>query len=388
MKAFEFISIITYSITKIIPKKKNLWVFGSWFGRSQSDNSKAFSDYVHLKNPSIDIIWIVNDESSYSLEYGKPIKRNSFKSLKYICRAEVAIMNQGFGDLAAYNFLGGCFKVQLTHGVGWKKFARDTLKVDGSIKDTIYLKCFDYINSYDLYVTPSEKQVGVMKSSLNAKDDKVVRCGQPRNEVLFSKDYILKCKKEIYNKLNINESKKIVLYMPTFRDKTDDVFSFGDSNYTDRILLSEQKNNYIILEKPHPVSFERMKGIVPDNPKGVIFVPNENAEKLLAAADMLITDYSSCFFDYLITDRPIIHFVYDYDYYAKEDRGVYYEIMDVVAGDTPKIFDELLISVERNLKQPDCNYLLREKRRREYITYESEFNSRIIYERIICDLNV
>ena len=58
----------------------------------------------------------------------------------------------------------------------------------------------------------------------------------------------------------------------------------------------------------------------------------------LAAADMLITDYSSCFFDYLITNRPIIHYLYDYDYYVKEDRGVYYDVMDVVAGDTPKTF--------------------------------------------------
>lgn len=385
MQLFEIISIITYTITKVIPKKKNLWVFGSWFGKSQSDNSKAFSDYVHTRDKSIDIIWIVNDESSYTLPYGKPIKRNSLKSLRYLCRAEVAVMNQGFGDLAAYNFLGGCYKVQLTHGVGWKKFARDTLDIKDTLGSKLYVKCFDYINSYDLYVTPSENQIKVMKTSLNAKDSTVIRCGQPRNEVLFSKNYLEECKRIIQKKYGISEDKKIIVYMPTFRDNTYDVFSFANPKYKKQLIELEEAESFVILEKPHPVSYERMKSKYDVKQEAVYFAPNEKAEVLLAAADMLITDYSSCFFDYLITNRPIIHYLYDYDYYVKEDRGVYYDVMDVVAGDTPKTFDELLASIKNNLKEPERKLELREKRKKQFITYEDNLNSSKIYERIILD---
>lgn len=385
MKIFEIISILTFTITKWIPKKKNLWVFGSWFGRSQSDNSKAFSDYVNKIDKSIQIVWIVNDLSEYALDYGKPIKRNSIKSLRYLCRAEVAVMNQGFGDLAAYNFLGGCYKVQLTHGVGWKKFAKDTLKLTGSFKDRLYLKCFDYLNTYDLYVTPSENQISVMKSSLNAKDDNIIRCGQPRNEVLFSEVYLENCKKVIKKKLGIDEETKLIVYMPTFRDNTEEVFSFADPSIRDELLRSERENGFVVLEKPHPVSFERLRNKYLELNEGVLFVPNEKAEVMLAAADVLITDYSSCFFDYLILDRPIIHYLYDYEYYVNSDRGVYYDLMDVVAGDTPKTIQELLTSIAENLKNPELNHDLRNKRKGEFITYESEANSKIIYERIMED---
>ena len=106
---------------------------------------------------------------------------------------------------------------------------------------------------------------------------------------------------------------------------------------------------------------------------------------MLAAADVLITDYSSCFFDYLILDRPIIHYLYDYEYYVNSDRGVYYDLMDVVAGDTPKTIQELLTSIAENLKNPKLNHDLRNKRKGEFITYESEANSKIIYERIMED---
>lgn len=387
MKSFELVSIITYTLTQLIPKKKNLWVFGSWFGNNQSDNSKAFSDYVHAANPDIEIVWVVNNESEYSLDYGKPIKRNSIKSLKYLCRAQVAVMNQGFGDLSAFNFLGGCYKVQLTHGVGWKKFARDTLNIGNGMRDKLYLKCFDYINTYDLYVTPSEKQICVMKSSLNATDNTVVRCGQPRNEVLFSESYLRRCKKNILEELGIKENKKIVVYMPTFRDNTDEVFSFGDINASSAIQEQLASYDYIIIEKLHPVSFKRKNFEIRGNLSGIYYMPTVPAEVLLAAADILITDYSSCFFDYLITDRPIIHFLYDYEYYKNSDRGVYYELDEVVAGDCPKELKELMIAIENNISDPIKNSLLRKSRRDQYITYESPENSRIIYERIIGDLS-
>ena len=387
MHLFEFISIFTYGFSKLIKKKKNRWVFGAWFGNAVSDNTKAFYDYVAGEHPEIERIWVATDPAKVDLPGCRVIKRNSFSSIKYLLTAEVAVMNQGFGDLAAYNFLGRCYRVQLTHGVGWKKFARDTLKLKGKAGDKFYLKVFDLLNSYDLYVTPSEKQIDVMKSSLNATDSTVVRTGQPRNEVLFSAEYLKSCKDQLKKKYKIAEDKKLVVYMPTFRDNTDEVFTFSSDDIRSRLLDFEEKYGFTVLEKPHPVSFERMKSRIKSNTEGMIFVPTEPADVLLAAADILITDYSSCFFDYLITDRPVIHYLYDYEYYVGQDRGVYYDLNDVVAGDTPKTFDDLMKSLAANLENKDLNKALRAKRREEYITYESQDNSKQIFERIRSDLD-
>jgi CDP-glycerol glycerophosphotransferase (TagB/SpsB family) len=53
---------------------------------------------------------------------------------------------------------------------------------------------------------------------------------------------------------------------------------------------------------------------------------------LLLITDILITDYSSCYFDFTLLNRPIIHFVYDYDEYKNQDRGLYYDLEDVKGG--------------------------------------------------------
>ena len=107
MQLFEVVSLFTYGISKLIPKKKNRWIFGAWFGNAVSDNTKAFYDYVCSRNPKIEKIWIATDPSKVSLPGCIVVRRNSLKSLKYILTAKVAVMNQGFGDFSAYNFLGG-----------------------------------------------------------------------------------------------------------------------------------------------------------------------------------------------------------------------------------------------------------------------------------------
>ena len=101
MKLFELISLFTYSLTKLIPKKKNRWIFGAWFGTAISDNTKAISDYIENNYPEIEMIWITNYPEKISLKHGIAVKRNSIESLKYIVTAKVAIMNQGFGDFNA-----------------------------------------------------------------------------------------------------------------------------------------------------------------------------------------------------------------------------------------------------------------------------------------------
>ena len=106
-------------------------------------------------------------------------------------------------------------------------------------------------------------------------------------------------------------------------------------------------------------------------------------QTLLAASDVLITDYSSCFFDFLLLDRPIIHYLYDYDYYANKDRGLYYSYDEVNCGDV--IFDEehLLLSIEEALEHPDKDANLRKERRGRFQTYESEDSCKIITDEIM-----
>ena len=375
MKSYEIISIFTYGFSKLIPKKRNRWVFGAWFGKAVSDNTKALYDYIEKNHPEIERVWISSEPGNVQLPGCIVAKKNSLKSLRYILTAKVAVMNQGFGDFSAYNFLGGAYKVQLWHGVAWKKIVRDAVP---ELKG-FYEKVFQLINHYDLYIAPSKKYGRILKSAFKTNNSHIMYTGQPRNAVLFSEEYKEKCRSEIEELTGAN-GKKLVVYMPTFRDKTSDVFSFHSLETRDEFRLLAEKNNFVVIEKLHYKNDQHEEA---DSVERVVHgLPNMDAAKLLAAADLLITDYSSCFFDYLITDRPVIHFVYDYEYYKNKDRGLYFDIDEVAAGMICENENELLGAIDESLLH-DPEKDRRHRVRKRFITYETEDSPKAICNRIM-----
>lgn len=374
MKSFEIISIFTCALSRLVPKKRDRWIFGAWFGSAVSDNTKALYDYVSTEHPEIERIWVASDPGKVNLPGCRVIRRNSFVSLKYIMTAQVAVMNQGFGDFAAYHFLGGAYKVQLWHGVAWKRIGRDAYpELRG-----IYDKIFQMLNSYDLYIAPSRAYGETVKSAFKTDDDSILYTGQPRNEKLFSERFRAKSREILLKKCGV-QNKKIVVYMPTFRDKTADVFSFHRLEDKSAFQDLAGKYGFVIVEKLHYKSGQKK------NDTGeadlVFSMPDIDAETLLGAADILITDYSSCFFDYLITDRPIIHYAYDYEYYRDKDRGLYYDISEVAAGTVARTPEELLAALEKSLTDDD-GAVRRQMIRERFITYESDHSCRDVFERI------
>ena len=374
MKLFEVVSLFTYGFSKLIPKKKNRWIFGAWFGNAFSDNTKALYDYVEANHPEIERVWISSDPAKADLPGCKVVKRNSFSSLKYILTANVAVMNQGFGDFAAFSFLGGAYKVQLWHGVAWKKIGRDAVPhLHG-----FYEKIYQLINHYDLYIAPSRKYGETLKTAFKTDDSHILYVGQPRNEVLFSKVFKNESRIKIEKKTGIS-NKRIIAYMPTFRDKTSEVFSFHKIGTDARFLEAAEKHDFIVVEKLHYKNGQRAE--IADEKNRVYSFPDVDAATLLGAADLLITDYSSCFFDYLITDKPVIHFAYDYEYYKNKDRGLYYDISEVAAGTVVNNEEELIAAIDDNLRN-DPGKKQRARVREQFITFESDHNCERVFKTI------
>ena len=374
MQSFEIISLFTYGLSRIIPKKKNRWIFGAWFGNSVSDNTKALYDYVKTNHPEIERVWVATDPSKVDLPGCTVVKRNSLSSLKYILTAKVAVMNQGFGDFAAYNFLGGVYKVQLWHGVAWKKIGRDAIP---NLKG-LYEKVFQLINHYDLYIAPSKIYGESIKTAFQTNESRILYVGQPRNEVLFSESFRSLSKKHIEDTIGIS-NKKIIVYMPTFRDKTSAVFSFQQLERNPRFKELANKYGFVIVEKLHYKNRQMQENM--SSEKLVFGIPSIDATTLLGAADVLITDYSSCFFDYLIIDNPIIHYAYDYEYYKKQDRGLYYDIAEVAAGTVAENENDLLTAIEKNF-EADPGKTRRHIVREKYLSYESKSNCEAVFNAI------
>lgn len=376
------LSVVTRTISKLVPKKKNRWVFGSWFGNNISDNSRAIYEYILENNKEIEIVWVVRDPDKYKDMPCKVVRRNSIKGCWTVLRSQVAIFNQGYVDFCTFNIIGGAYSVQLWHGVAWKKIGIDGWDEPKRLKDKIYRKAFKMVARYSLFIAPADNYAEVLKSAFNAPEDRIIKVGQPRNDILFNEENNISLHNELLDELNISDKNtKIVLYMPTFRDKKQKILSFFDGTHFDRANQLAKVNNCIIIEKSHFKDSQR-KEEDSLSTEGIYALPNYDAMKLLGAADILITDYSSCFFDFVVKDKPIIYYLYDYEYYKNKDRGLYYEYSDIAGGTVAFDDNELFKAIEDNLTNPELEKDKREKLFREYVTYESSENSKKIVNRI------
>ena len=370
----------------------NCWLFGEWFGKRCNDNSFFFANYIACNHPEIKLFWVACENADVSL-LNKSItilRYDSSENIEVFRRAGVVIMNQGYVDFSSsgYNYFRGAVTVNLWHGVAWKKIGHDKAKAHGFMHN-IHTKVFDYFERAEKYISLSRRYTAVLNTAFHAESQNIIETGYPRNSLFYSSKWLDDNKTSLLDRLKrdngieVSDKAVIILYMPTFRDNPTDLKSLEslaeDADFLDWL----EKNDIIILQKAHFVSQQRNELQTDRSCSRILEVNDIAPYEALEAADILITDYSSCFFDYLVLDRPIIHYIYDYDNYKSADRGVYYEIDDVVCGETAFNEDELRRAIIKYVKDPTADADLRNKRRGQFIEYESSDSCEILYNRLM-----
>ena len=379
MKIFTNLKrVVVKGLSHFYKRDKKLWIFGEWFGKRCCDNSLYLANFVVENYSDITAVWIAEKDADLSLldKRVKVIEKNTEESIKLCKKAGVVIMNQGWTDLndEYINYFGGAVTINLWHGVPWKKIFMDSFKFKNKFKKFV-AKTLNKILEPKYYLALSDEFGEILEKSVPTKKKNVILAGYPRNSLFYKNDIVKEKKEKIIHIVNEKFNKnfkdiKIITYMPTFRDKTRETFSFNNIINNTELLEILKLNKAIVIEKAHFVNRENE---IFENKKDYVFNINDiSAQELLAASDMLITDYSSCFFDYLVLDRPIVHYLYDYDYYVNDDRGVYYKKEDVVCGDVAFDEKQLINVIANNLKNPLNNKELRKLRRERFLQYESE----------------
>lgn len=372
-------------------RDRNLWVFGEWLGKRCCDNSLYFANYVAVNYPEIKCVWIAFEKTDLSLLHPrvKRVVMDTPESKEVLKHAAVAVMNMNMVDFSANMDLysSSAITVNLWHGVPWKKIGKDALDRSNPIK-WIYAYYLLRLQRAKLYVALSDQFAEILHKTYYPTMKNIIKTGYPRNTIFYDNELLKKARDKIScllrekSGLEVDEQTKIIVYMPTFRDKGVDVFSFGQMSQDERLERILSENNAIIVEKAHFVNAQKDNAKESIRAARVVNASDFCAQELMAASDLLITDYSSCFFDYLLLNRPIIHYLYDYDYYVNKDRGVYYKKEDVICGDAPETLDELFDAIETNLKEPSKNEVLRKQRRAQHITYETSESCKIIFDEI------
>ncbi|AVQ35165.1 tetratricopeptide repeat protein [Staphylococcus kloosii] len=301
---------------------------------------KDFEDFTH--------VWVVNNFNNIPKMLRNKdniifVKRNSDAYFKYISTAKYLICNSTFSDFITrkpeQKYL------QTTHGVFYKTVGRDSagtqLGVAGSTRNLLQATHI---------LSPNDFMVGKQKSAYSIEGiyaGEMAKAGYPRIDVTLNASAEL----QEYMKNHINnldKTKKIVLYAPTWRGEN----KKGNSFDTDKLVhdLSQlAKLDANILFRGHTITQGLLKNI--KLPENIILPPNDIAtNELLNITDVIISDYSSVFFDFIPTERPIVHYIYDIDDYVAS-RGLNLST-DELPGFIAKNTEQLVKAVQRGLDDP------------------------------------
>lgn len=372
-----------YWLSFITPRNKNIWLFGSTFGKRFSDNPRYFYLYINeFKKKSKRPIWISKNKEIIEFLNKNKYEAYYYKSLKgiYYCLIGKVYIFDNYSKDINFWTSGGAVKINLWHGIPLKKIQSDNIndKVRHPKNNLEKLKYFPRRLSDEKpshYILAASKLTRrIFKSAF--RTDRVLTCGYPRNDLLLKdseiKNIYLDYEEEQLKQISSKKGLKIILYMPTFRESESAFFDVVNLCVFEEFL---EKNNMLFCVKMHIKS--KLISKFNNIPYNNIFVINPDSDPypFINLADMLVTDYSSIYFDYLFKNRPIIFFDYDREIYEKESRELYFNY-DLV---TPGIKAESMDSLMNALLSEDIYEKERTRIRLKIFETDSKYASQRLY---------
>ncbi len=384
---FNILDLSIVFLSYFVPKDKNLFLFTSLTGKVYEGNSKYVFEYIRDNHPSYKIFWVFNTKETYNLYLKEGISciyKKTFRYFFILLRAKYIFVTSN--DPSAIFFKGplsvfGRFSlIQLWHGSGFKKICLNSrLYKDKNKILLFFIKLF--FKKYKLIISISDRNKTIMKSSFNSKQVRIT--GFPRNDIFFDSSF---SDKQYKQELKLEKYNKVILYAPTFRDKGF-IEPFTASFWDDfnKFLI---KTNQVFLIKKHPGD---LKLNVPSNYKNIKDVTYKiiDLQLLLKIADLLITDYSSISSDYMLTDKPIIFYIYDYNNYSKMSRSFESNIKKVLPGPFIETEKELLKYLKNNEWYKDKIYKKKYKQcKDDSHKYQDGNSSKRVADFILSKLNM
>ncbi|MCD8322105.1 MAG: CDP-glycerol glycerophosphotransferase family protein [Oscillospiraceae bacterium] len=305
----------------IFPIKKNRIAFICYGCTQYSCNPKYISEYIEENYPGkYEINWYYteNKMASFIPFYAKKAKKNSFMYFYTLMTSKLVVSNVTLPRVVPFR-RRQC-KVNTWHGTAFKgdnnKFANN-------------------YNLFDYFIAENELTYNVFrkKDSFNFKG-KIKRIGMPRNDILIRDGGEIR--NEVFRELGIPQNKKLVLYAPTFRE-FDDVGAFNiDFTQLQSSLSNRFGGEWIILFRYHHM--QACKHFIPG---GVDVGDYPDIQRLMVAADILITDYSSVMWDFSLMYKPVFLYAVDVKRYVDDERGTFFFPFERLPFPISKNNDEL-----------------------------------------------
>ena len=297
--------------------------FVSWKGKQCGDNPLGIAEELRRRGDDREHLWAITDWSVPVPEGGTGVLRGTQEYYEALARSKYIVSNDDMQ--APFRKRDGQVYLQTWHGTPLKKIGFDIANPQ-FISGTAY---FDHlardIAQWDLLLSPNPFSTPVMRRAFRYSGE-ICEYGYPRNDVLHRAD-TAEVAARVRERLGLPDGKRVVLYAPTWRDNQ--VYANGRRYRFDMRLDLERA--WRDLGQDHVFLIRGHHHMADDVPAGMRagFAVNVTAypdiTELFLVSDVLVTDYSSAMFDFAVTGRPILFFVYDLAEYRDSLRGFYFD---------------------------------------------------------------
>lgn len=356
-----------YGLSHLMPRDKKIWLFGSTFGRRFADNPRYFYLYMsRQKEKGVKAVWVTRNKEivRWLLQNGyEAVYAKSLKGIWYCLRGGVYLYDNYSKDISFW-LSGGAVKVNLWHGVGNKKINHDNL-FDRVRHPQNKWERFRYAlrrlsdeKPCHYTVATSPVMAEIFKSAFGTDSAHIIQAGgYPRNDMLFPDGNKMLCteaERQVGQKIAEEKKKgsKILMYMPTFRESEELFFDIMNLQEFNSFL---KKENYFLFTKLHPKSKLKEQFELLHHSNIVNISADADVYTFLSEVELLITDYSSIYSDYLMLDRPSVLFWYDFEEYSHNTRDCYFDFNEYMPERTARTMPELMREIKLAMQKDGCS---------------------------------
>lgn len=304
-------------------------VFSNYMGGGYGCNGKYVLEYLLQKEPELaqrlDLVWITRGASDKKelfppgvrlVEYG------SEEAMQEYATAHIWVQNFQMVHYLNKGLLKrkGQVYIQMWHGsLGIKK-------IEGAVgylnRDKAWLSLAKKNAAYtDYWISNSAFETQVYKEAFWGAGT-ILEYGHPRNDIFYMDRSQAGAK--VRKEYGISQQQKLLLYVPTFRDGQKEEMKLPDGKKIAGSLKKRFGGDWVLALRQHPRRAAACKGQSGKGENAWVDVTEyPDIQELLAAADVVLTDYSSAIFDFVLTRRPGFLLVEDYKDY-EQLRGLYY----------------------------------------------------------------
>jgi CDP-glycerol glycerophosphotransferase len=275
--------------------------------------------------------------------------------------------------------------IQTWHGTALKKIEKDAVEC---LHPEYFIKALDDSAQSDIILSGSQYHTATIKKAFWFPG-KILETGMPRNDIFFTDNQASKDK--IFTQYGIEQNTQIILFCPTFRTDAHNFHYHLNTNLLKNSLEEKFGGKWCLFVRLHRWMSEDMSKVFDFNPECMVDVTAyPDIQELLHIASVLITDYSSVMFDFMLTKRPCFIFATDEKFY---DRGTYIDIRELpfpVAGNNEQLVENIknfnendylddlkkfetqtLVSCETGeAAQKTSEFIVNEIRKRECVTFK------------------